>query len=84
MQENRDENEEREHNFTTDDDHLDYSTTSEESDGSTFCRWPPIEPKTTTTVKNTQESKTGQSSGQEKTRPLVSNLKSLTQKERQR
>ncbi|PWA65423.1 rho GTPase activating protein with PAK-box/P21-Rho-binding domain-containing protein [Artemisia annua] len=85
VQEDRDENEEREQNFTTDDDHLDHSTTSEESDGSTFCRWPPIEPKTTTTVKNTQESKTGQSSGQEKTRPLVSNLRSLNpQKERQR
>nr|GEY96304.1 Rho GTPase-activating protein 5-like [Tanacetum cinerariifolium] len=85
VQENRDENEEREHNFTTDDDHLDYSTTSEESEGSTFCRWPPVEPKTTTTVKHTQESKTGQSSGQEKPQPILSSLRSLNpQKETQR
>ncbi|GKB16188.1 Rho GTPase-activating protein 5-like protein [Tanacetum coccineum] len=67
VQENCDENEEREHSFTTDDDRLDYATTSEESEGSTFCRWPTIKPKTTTAVKNTYESKTGQSSVQGKT-----------------
>ncbi|GKE29270.1 Rho GTPase-activating protein 5-like protein [Tanacetum coccineum] len=48
VQENCDENEEREHSFTTDDDRLDYAPTSEESEGSTS-----IKPKTTTAVKNT-------------------------------
>ncbi|GJU47566.1 hypothetical protein Tco_1204832 [Tanacetum coccineum] len=57
LQENLDENEKREHSFTTtDDDCLDYPTTIEESDGSIFYRWSLIEPKTTNAVKNTQES----------------------------
>ncbi|KAF5819612.1 putative Rho GTPase activation protein [Helianthus annuus] len=83
VQQNHDENEEKEHEFATDEDHLGYLTASEESDGpgSGSSNWssqsPPIEPKTHV-VNHTREPKqVAQSSVPDKSRPLVSNLSSI-------
>ncbi|KAI7755278.1 hypothetical protein M8C21_002423 [Ambrosia artemisiifolia] len=85
VQQSPDENEEKEHEFITDDDNLGYLTASEESDGpgsgSGSSNWsgqsPLIEPKAHV-VNNTREPKqVAPSSDPDKSRPLVSNLSSI-------
>ncbi|KAK9072687.1 hypothetical protein SSX86_009122 [Deinandra increscens subsp. villosa] len=85
VQQQHDENEDKEQEFISDDDHLGYSTATEESDGPAFDKWPvqspsPVEPKTSThVVSRAGEPKQAARSGDaDKSRTLVSNLSPIS------
>ncbi|XP_076953805.1 rho GTPase-activating protein 5-like [Bidens hawaiensis] len=79
IQQNHDENEEKELEFITDDDHLGYLTASEESDGtmSGSSRSSPIEPKIYVVNRIQEPKQVAQSTDLDKNRALVSNLSSI-------
>ncbi|KAI3822761.1 hypothetical protein L1987_10359 [Smallanthus sonchifolius] len=76
LQENDDE-----HEFITDNDHLGYSTATDESDGPGLHNWSvqssPIKPKTQMVKHTHKPEPVAQSSDQGKNRPLVTNLSSI-------
>ncbi|KAK1435046.1 hypothetical protein QVD17_00805 [Tagetes erecta] len=78
VQQDHDENEEKEHEFITDDEHLGYLTASEESDGPGFgngpIQSPTIEPKTNVVNHTCEPKHVAQSSDPDKSRTLVNNL----------
>lgn len=82
VQENNDENEEKEHAFFTDNDHLRYLTATDESDGPRLCNWPVqsslIEPKTHVVNHDHKPEPLAQSSDPEKNQPLVTDLSCMT------
>ncbi|KAI3823327.1 hypothetical protein L1987_04762 [Smallanthus sonchifolius] len=86
VQQNHDENEETEHEFITDDDHLGYSTATEESDGPDssgpmFGNWPiqspPVEPKTHVVNHTNEPKQVAQSSDTDKTGGSVSQVSNV-------